>query len=83
MIQQLFVYESHSARVTCSVCGARGFPGGSWQAPHRRGHAPCFRCGRPLTVKLDGTARVHTRCPTVEGGEAAAGGAADSVTDPG
>jgi endogenous inhibitor of DNA gyrase (YacG/DUF329 family) len=52
-----------SIRVKCGTCGARGFPGGSWQAPHRRGHKPCPHCGRQLPVKLDGGARVHTRCP--------------------
>jgi uncharacterized OB-fold protein len=58
-----FVDAPHSIKVRCSVCGAKGFPGGSWQATHRRGHKPCPRCHRQLTVKLDGTARVHTRCP--------------------
>jgi hypothetical protein len=56
-------FSPHSLRVACGVCDARGFPDGAWQDPHRRGHAPCPRCGRQLTVKLDGTPRVHTRCP--------------------
>jgi DNA-directed RNA polymerase subunit RPC12/RpoP len=58
-----FVDASHSITVRCTTCGAKGLPGGRWQQAHRRGHKRCPRCGRQLTVKLDGTARVHTRCP--------------------
>lgn len=63
MTTATFSYPPHSSRVECSECGARGFPGGAWQDLHRRGHAPCPRCGRIFTVKLDGTPRIHTRCP--------------------
>jgi len=53
-----------SNRWVCNICETRGLPGGKWMETHRRGHAPCPRCGRQLTVKLDGTPRVHTRCPS-------------------
>lgn len=50
-------------KVACETCGATGYDRRPWQDLHRRGHLPCGACGRQLTVKLDGTARVHTRCP--------------------
>lgn len=62
---ELFEPVGTRGRVRCTVCGMRGYPGGSWQVSHRRGHAPCPRCGRMLQVKLDGSARTHTRCPKV------------------
>lgn len=57
-----------SDKVECVVCGATGYPTipgreCRWQRPHRRGHRPCLDCGRLLTVRLDGSARSHTRCP--------------------
>lgn len=60
---ELFEPVGTRGRVRCTVCGMRGYPGGSWQDTHRRGHASCPRCGRMLQVKLDGSARTHTRCP--------------------
>lgn len=56
-----------SNRWVCDTCEVRGLPHGKWMETHRRGHAPCPRCGRQLTVKLDGTPRVHTRCPNRPG----------------
>lgn len=57
-----------SRKVECVVCRAKGYPStprseSRWQRPHRRGHRPCLACGRQLTVKLDGSARRHSRCP--------------------
>jgi hypothetical protein len=50
----------------CTVCHRTGFGGdsgpGSWADSCLRGHAPCPWCGAILTVKKDGTPRVHTRC---------------------
>ena len=57
------VQGSRSGKVRCTICDTRGYPGGRWQEPHRRGHSPCVRCGRPLSVRLDGSPRTHTRCP--------------------
>ena len=59
----LFAYPERSAKQECSVCGARGMATGSWKNAHRRGHRRCPDCRRWLLVKLDGSARVHTRCP--------------------
>lgn len=64
----LFKKIPDSERVECTVCGDRGYPGTtnapqSWQIPHIRGHKACPRCGNQLYVKLDGTARTHTKCP--------------------
>ena len=55
-------------RVACTVCGRFGMPGSGpnpqpWQKVCLRGHKPCDYCGRMSPVKLDGMARVHTRCP--------------------
>ena len=59
-----FAYDRPtSAKVACSVCGRRGYRGGTWQDVCRRGHKPCRWCGRPLVVLLDGSARLHARCP--------------------
>jgi hypothetical protein len=52
-----------SCKVQCAVCGRRGYPGGAWQNPHRKGHAPCPDCGKQLTLLANGTPRFHTRCP--------------------
>jgi ribosomal protein S27E len=60
----LFVPVSHrSGKVRCIVCGATGFDGCPWQWSHERGHEPCPWCGKQLSVRLDGTARVHSKCP--------------------
>lgn len=52
-----------SEKVRCVDCGARGYPGCPWQDRHLAGHSPCPRCGRTLTLRLNGTPRQHTRCP--------------------
>jgi hypothetical protein len=57
---------SHKGRVRCTVCGTRGYPGGRWQEPHRRGHGSCPRCGGMQTLKLNGSARTHAHCPKRE-----------------
>ena len=59
-----------SGKVKCSVCGASGYDTSwngavaGWQKTHLRGHKPCGRCGRMMVVLLDGSTRVHTRCPS-------------------
>jgi hypothetical protein len=59
--------NSRTGKVECTVCGATGYDVGdrprSWQNAHRRGHAPCPRCGTPLTLLANGRARTHARCP--------------------
>lgn len=52
-----------SRKVRCSVCWASGYPGCTWTRKHLAGHRRCPDCGTWLTTRLDGTARVHTRCP--------------------
>lgn len=54
---------SWSIKWQCETCGAAGYPRGKWMHNHQRQHHPCPWCGRMLTSKLDGTPRVHTRCP--------------------
>jgi len=57
---------ARGGRLECTTCGARGWTyldPRSWMAVHGRPHHPCPWCGRPLVTKLDGTPRVHTRCP--------------------
>jgi hypothetical protein len=53
-------------RWECVMCGHQGYGTAtwpySWADPHLRGHAPCQWCGAVLTVKRDGTPRVHSRC---------------------
>jgi transcription elongation factor Elf1 len=57
------VRPAWKGRVRCTVCGRTGYVGGTWKEACERGHLPCLDCGRQLSVKLDGTRRVHTRCP--------------------
>lgn len=57
---------SRSEKVRCTVCGATGYDydgSRSWKNAHRRGHAPCPRCGKPLTLLQNGRPRTHGRCP--------------------
>lgn len=59
-----FTYAGpRGTQVACDVCGRRGYDRNLWQDVCRRGHLPCSDCGRRLAVRLDGSARVHTRCP--------------------
>jgi hypothetical protein len=58
------------SKIACSVCGSTGYPEmltrrGHWTEGHLRGHLPCARCGRMLSVTKHGTARTHGRCPVV------------------
>lgn len=57
----------------CDTCGRTGYSDGDpserssnwkhWSDACKHGHAPCEWCGRQLTLRQDGTPRVHTRCP--------------------
>lgn len=58
-----------SSKVRCVVCGAAGhdvpvtlYPR-CWKAAHLRGHAPCKKCGKMMTVLVNGQPRAHPRCP--------------------
>ena len=59
-----------TGRWRCDVCGRRGLTDPAqptcytqWFTGCQRGHSPCAWCGRQLTVRMDGTPRVHARCP--------------------
>ena len=59
-----------TGRWRCDVCGRRGLTDPDqparytqWFTGCQRGHSPCVWCGRQLTVRMDGTPRVHSRCP--------------------
>lgn len=59
-------YSMTGPKWRCDVCGRTGYGlhgPYSWADSCRRGHLPCSWCGRMITVRLDGTARVHARCP--------------------
>jgi hypothetical protein len=58
-----FTLTRNGTRWACATCEATGLPNGDWMATHQRPHHPCPDCGRQLVSKLDGTPRVHTRCP--------------------
>lgn len=57
----LFVWAgARGRRVKCSVCGAIGYPGGSWQEGHRTGHPfECSICQR-VFINVQGIA-AHRR----------------------
>jgi hypothetical protein len=62
----LFEPMPNSQKVICTECGATGYDVDhprSWQHAHRRGHAPCPRCGKVLTLLVNGKPRTHVRCP--------------------
>lgn len=59
-----------TGRWRCDVCDRRGLTDpdqptryNQWFTGCQRGHSPCVWCGRQLTVRMDGTPRVHARCP--------------------
>lgn len=63
-------YRWRSPRWACNTCGRSGItdPGDAarrdqWFTACQRGHSPCVWCGRQLTLRKDGTPRVHARCP--------------------
>lgn len=68
--EELFepVPNSRRGRIRCKVDGQAGdyydddFHNG-WMEPHIRGHLPCPKCGNLLSVKRDGSARTHAKCP--------------------
>lgn len=70
----------HSIKLRCRICGRTGYETRngltgeivnrhSWQLTCMRGHRPCPRCGRMLSVLRNGSARTHGRCPVSTGGE--------------
>lgn len=76
-----FVVPGPLARkIACAICGERGYSGGKWMDRHRRPHLPCPWCGRLFAVKLDGTGRIHTRCPKRPDEIPGASGAPDNPT---
>lgn len=60
-------YGWTSPKWSCDECGATGygdqFLPAEWARAHARGHEPCPWCGALCTLRMDGTQRVHTRCP--------------------
>lgn len=64
-------YSMTAPKWRCDVCGRSGYGDphaqrghyGHWSDACKRGHSPCEWCGRQLTLRMDGTPRVHTRCP--------------------
>lgn len=61
-------YRWRSPRWACDVCGRSGYHDpatayrGHWSEACKRGHSPCAWCGKLLTLRMDGTPRVHSRC---------------------
>lgn len=58
-------YGSRTGKVECAICHDKGYEGGRWQEPHRRGHAQCPTCGKWQYLRKDGTARIHRNCPGI------------------
>ncbi|NYD43949.1 hypothetical protein [Nocardioides panaciterrulae] len=62
-------YSYSGPKWRCAVCGRTGYGDPAtagrhhWSEACKRGHSPCEWCGRLLTLRLDGTPRVHARCP--------------------
>lgn len=69
-------YSYTGPKWRCDVCDRTGYSDGDpndrdpsawsgswWFYTCLRGHSPCPWCGTQLTVRLDGTPRVHSRCP--------------------
>lgn len=60
-------YGWSSPRWICDECEATGygdlFLPAEWARAHARGHEKCPYCGTLCTLRMNGTARVHTRCP--------------------
>ena len=62
-------YNMTGPKWRCDVCERTGYgdPATAWRhhwsEACKRGHSPCEWCGRQLTLRQDGTPRVHTRCP--------------------
>lgn len=63
-------YSYTGPKWRCDTCGKAGYGDPAqagchhWSAGCKRGHSPCPWCGRQLTLRMDGTPRVHNRCPT-------------------
>lgn len=64
-------YNVTGPKWRCDVCGREGYGDphaksayGHWSDSCRNGHAPCPWCGKQLSLRQDGTPRVHTRCPS-------------------
>lgn len=62
-------YSWTGPKWACDTCGRSGYSDPSqprgysqWFTACERGHSPCEWCGRQLTLRLDGTPRVHSRC---------------------
>ena len=70
-------YSMTGPKWRCNTCHRTGYGTGStpwhqnwrgdaitnWSVACLRGHSPCPWCGRQLTLRMDGTPRVHARCP--------------------
>lgn len=70
---RMYGYRETGPKWRCDVCGRSGYGdphlarerryGSHWSDSCWRGHAPCPWCGRQLALRMDGTPRVHSRCP--------------------
>lgn len=68
---RVYGYGVTGPKWACDTCHRSGYghpDSDRGHAPHwtdscRRGHAPCGWCGKQLSLRLDGTPRVHSRCP--------------------
>lgn len=61
-------YGWRNPKWRCDTCGRAGYGSDtevpySWAEACRVGHSPCVWCGRQLTLRKDGSPRVHSRCP--------------------
>lgn len=62
-------YSYSGPKWRCDTCGRTGYGDPAqerrnhWSDSCKRGHSPCPWCGRQLSLCMDGTPRVHTRCP--------------------
>lgn len=62
-------YSYSGPKWRCDVCGRTGYGDPNrenhhhWSNACKRGHSPCPWCGRQLSLRMDGTPRVHSRCP--------------------
>lgn len=61
-------YSYSGPKWRCDDCGRQGYGdpdapwSGHWSEACKRGHSPCVWCGKQLTLRIDGTPRVHSRC---------------------
>lgn len=68
---RVYGYNETGPKWRCDVCSREGYGDPNvdrhrwvhWSDSCKRGHSPCAWCGRQLSLRKDGTPRVHARCP--------------------